>query len=377
MIIIEFGFILLFKLIKSNYYYCSNYNDCFMCNMDSFYEYRKSSEWINGQCLNRTTSHFSGIEEIFNNCSALQTDNYGCGEFEYYDLKNNTVDSSYTKDKFIILNITAHQTLFRTGLLNYCSFSYEIEDIYSTEIVEIYFEPNYYASFEGFGFVTYAIDGKEYKEKIIHKRNTIQKVKFNTTMEFKNLKSVKLKFVYDYFYNSFFFKLTLKRRNNTKLIIIIILIIIASFILLGILIFLSYKIYKKCKENRSRNNFNNRNNNYIINVNNNDNILTNSSRGRNLKRKVLISKDEVLINPQFLGPKKFQKKCQKYNTQCTICLNSFDGNDIVSFARCSHLFHYKCLISHIKSNNANNSYKSNCPNCKTDIINNFYKTIDH
>ena len=65
--------------------------------------------------------------------------------------------------KYILLNKTASISFIPTGILNYCSYSYEVEDFYESEKVEIYFKPSYYADFKGFGYVTYFIDGKEYK----------------------------------------------------------------------------------------------------------------------------------------------------------------------------------------------------------------------
>lgn len=361
--------IVLFKLIKSKFN-CSDYPDCFSCNLNSlYYKYRSSCIWINNECKTKNTSNNSlGIETIFDICSSQYKDNSECGQFEYYDLKNNIVNSSYTKDKYILLNKTASTSFIPTGILNYCSYSYEVEDFYVSEKVEIYFKPSYYADFKGFGYVTYFIDGKEYKEKIIHIRDTIKKVEFNTTMEFEKLRAIKIDIVYDVFYNSFYFKLILKRKNNNKKVIIIIAIVIVSLILIGIFIILIFDIVKKCKESRRH-----INHNYNIPTNN---ILTINITERNSERKILVPIDEVLTNPQFLGPQKCQKKYQKYNKDCSICLDKIKSDDIISFTRCSHLFHHKCLISFIKSNydnNNDNTYKSNCPNCKTDIIHKFYK----
>ena len=134
-----FVFVFLFKLIKSKCY-CSDYPDCFSCNLDSIYEYRSSCEWINNECQIKNTSNISsGIEAIFDICSSLHKGNSGCGKFEYYDLKNNTVNSSYTKDKYILLNKTVDYLffIFPTGILNFCSYSYEVEDFYESEKVEI------------------------------------------------------------------------------------------------------------------------------------------------------------------------------------------------------------------------------------------------
>ena len=79
--------------------------------------------------------------------------------------------------------------------------------------------------------------------------------------------------------------------------------------------------------------------------------------------------DDLLTNEKYLGPKKCKKEYEKYNIECTICLQKFkDDIDMVSLTPCYHLFHNKCLYIYFKKNKM-----AKCPNCKFDILNHYKK----
>ena len=70
---------------------------------------------------------------------------------------------------------------------------------------------------------------------------------------------------------------------------------------------------------------------------------------------------------EYLGPKQCKKEYEKYNIECTICIEKFKKRiDMVSITPCFHLFHYKCLKDYFQKNK-----NAKCPNCNFDIIKHF------
>ena len=102
---------------------------------------------------------------------------------------------------------------------------------------------------------------------------------------------------------------------------------------------------------------------------------------RNLPSKVPVRKRDrpedpfdlydILADEKYLGPKKCKKEYEKYNIECTICLEKFkDDIDIISLTPCYHLFHNKCLNQYFRKNK-----NAKCPNCKYNIINHYKKNL--
>jgi hypothetical protein len=121
------------------------------------------------------------------------------------------------------------------------------------------------------------------------------------------------------------------------------------------------RINENIINNINKNN-NNNNRNIVININNNIN-----SEGRLNNNNTIL--DEIFNNEKYLGPKKCKKEYEKYNIECTICLEKFKEDiDMVSLTPCYHLFHNKCLNIYFKKNKM-----AKCPNCKFDILNHYKK----
>ena len=184
-------------------------------------------------------------------------------------------------------------------------------------------------------------------------------------------------------------------KNNKYSNIIIVLSFLFSVIFIFIIIlFCCLKSRKKKIEtnvqisnNNQVNNRNDRNirfrnrssdiNNYFIYSNNrnvainvDDNIYNSNVRIHKSRIKE-ITLNDILADEKYLGPKKCKKEYEKYNIECTICLEKFkDDIDIISLTPCYHLFHNKCLNQYFRKNK-----NAKCPNCKYDIINHYKKNI--
>ena len=175
-----------------------------------------------------------------------------------------------------------------------------------------------------------------------------------------------------------------KTGNNTSLILKTSIIFSVLFI-----IFCACSCYFKCRKisnnrgvitriNNQVNNRNIRNNNYSdykyrnleLDANNiNYNIESQSNIIITIKK--VLTLEEILTNEKYLGSKKCKKEYEKYNIECTICLEKFKVDiDMVCLSPCFHLFHYKCLYDYFHANK-----KAKCPNCNYDIINHFQKKI--
>ena len=126
--------------------------------------------------------------------------------------------------------------------------------------------------------------------------------------------------------------------------------------------------YNRNTRNIRFSNNNNNNRNIALDVNNiNYNIDSHSNIIIPVKRPLTL--EEIFTNEKYLGPKKCKKEYEKYNIECTICLEKFkDDIDMVCLTPCSHLFHNKCLYDYFHANK-----NAKCPNCNSDIINHYQK----
>ena len=164
-------------------------------------------------------------------------------------------------------------------------------------------------------------------------------------------------------------------------------IITAAFITIIIIIIIIFACYCyfKCKKNdndegiirRNNNQVNreynrnirieNNNHNYISNDRNlafNVNNNINSQNNEIISVRKTLALDEILTNENYLGSKICKKEYEKYNIECSICLEKFKEDiDMISITPCFHLFHYKCLVDYFHTNNS-----AKCPNCNFDII---------
>ena len=101
----------------------------------------------------------------------------------------------------------------------------------------------------------------------------------------------------------------------------------------------------------------------IYNIDSHSNII--------IPEKKSLTFEEILANGKYLGPKKCKKEYEKYNIECTICLEKFKDNiDMVCITPCFHLFHHKCFYDYFHANK-----NTKCFNCNYDIINHYQKQI--
>jgi len=190
-----------------------------------------------------------------------------------------------------------------------------------------------------------------------------------------------------------------KDEENKKSNSFVVIIIISSVLFVAIIFLISYCCMKCRRSNRgieneiimnidqanngnninvrARNNNSNTNNIFIYNnrnrnivVNSNVNII-NSNDGLHNPKIEETTIDDILADEKYLGPKKCKKEYEKYNIECTICLEKFkDDIDIISLTPCHHLFHNKCLNKYFRKNK-----NAKCPNCNFDIINHYKKKL--
>ena len=171
-----------------------------------------------------------------------------------------------------------------------------------------------------------------------------------------------------------------KTETNSAIKIFLSIIIVILFLLM----FTICCYYLKCRQNsnderiiRINNRVNNGNNIIIRRVYNNNynfnniNFQTNvyiNSNNIIIPAKKEITLDEIFNDVKKLGPKKCKKEYEKYNIECTICLDKFkDDMDMISLTPCFHLFHHGCLYDYFQKNKS-----AKCPNCNFDIVT-YYK----
>ena len=115
--------------------------------------------------------------------------------------------------------------------------------------------------------------------------------------------------------------------------------------------------------NNNRNEANSANSNNstnISNVNDISNSINKSVNFQNLsdfekkKLQLILEMDEY----QYKHIQKYENREEK---ECAICLEDFQGIDILkAFYKCDHIFHKKCLLDWLKKHN-------DCPYCKHDL----------
>ena len=159
-----------------------------------------------------------------------------------------------------------------------------------------------------------------------------------------------------------------EKENKKKMTEIIVGTVCSAVVIIFFLLLIIYLKVYKCKK-RERNivvfHINNENidirdiNDNNINIYNHNNNI--NSNDRIIKNK--ISLDDIFNKVEYLGPKKCKKEYEKYNIECSICLEKFkDEIDMISITPCFHLFHNKCLSGYFKKNK-----KAKCPNCNFKI----------
>lgn len=172
-----------------------------------------------------------------------------------------------------------------------------------------------------------------------------------------------------------------EKGNDNKIKIITGIVCPCVVIIFAVLLIIYLRYYKCKKRERIRAVFHPNNENIDIrNINNNDNNVNiyNVQRNHhmdnniNSKDKIMdykIALFDIFTKEEYLGPKQCKKEYEKYNIECTICIEKFkDGIDMVSITPCFHLFHNKCLRDYFQKNK-----NAKCPNCNFDIINYFNK----
>ena len=152
------------------------------------------------------------------------------------------------------------------------------------------------------------------------------------------------------------------KSNKNKTVSLTLSIIFLSLFVIIICLLYFFVLKKKYIEiNNIRNQI------IMYNMNNNNNI--GQSENKNLKKE--LTKEQILRDPHYLGPKKCKKEFEKYNNRCSICLKRFKiGIDYISLTPCNHLFHYKCLNGYFKK-----TEEIKCPNCNYKIFEHYKKEI--
>lgn len=82
--------------------------------------------------------------------------------------------------------------------------------------------------------------------------------------------------------------------------------------------------------------------------------------------------EEVEDNPEILTEEEFNEleviKLDKFNIpsqdcECSICIDNFKEDQDIIKLQCTHIFHVKCIKSHLTS------YNNKCPLCRGNVIN--------
>ena len=89
----------------------------------------------------------------------------------------------------------------------------------------------------------------------------------------------------------------------------------------------------------------------------NSNVLFNNKNLSDFDKK----KDYLFLEMYQYQYKHIQKYDSRKETECAICLEEFQRNDIIKeFYKCKHIFHKECLKNWLKRSNE-------CPLCKYDL----------
>ena len=370
-----------FKSSSEEENYCSKYNYCISCNTCLGNYKNCPCYWEMDKCIYKN-SQFTNVYYAAQPCfeNNLENNSYTCGDLEVYDLKKKRVNLDYSGDRYIkiqkyrpnYMEQLKYEIIFKKKNI-FCIQEYDINDAYESIHISFWMmERNYiYYDFVGmqFGLLLYYLKNGTIFYAIID-----YIPKFINETEIKKI-SVIYWMTYDNWDQYIHFNMTInvaEKKNNKVKIILIIVFPSLAFIILLIILIICYK--KKCANNNNINDL--VNNNIIVRVNNNYNSNQDYYQ-TNTRRKVIkfvpLDMDFALSNSEFLGPKKIRQSYLKYqvNEQCIFCLRNFTKNDTISFTKCSHLFHYKCLYNFIKS-----TKKETCPICRSDLIKGLTKKIE-
>ena len=128
------------------------------------------------------------------------------------------------------------------------------------------------------------------------------------------------------------------------------------------------------EEDRRPHSYNNINQNNIRNNNNqNGNNINNSldfnyeERMENIRKKFgnsLVIK--CLLKRQIEEIKYIKSYGEEYGDNCTICMENFIENAIISKTPCEHIFHKKCFDTYLKE--IQKKDKLSCPNCNQNLL---------
>jgi hypothetical protein len=81
------------------------------------------------------------------------------------------------------------------------------------------------------------------------------------------------------------------------------------------------------------------------------------------KRKLRIIKEKTKKIFDNLEQHKYKIELNKYNSNCSICLEHFCENSMIVKLQCDHIFHVNCLKTWFE----NVIHELKCPNCFTKI----------
>lgn len=167
----------------------------------------------------------------------------------------------------------------------------------------------------------------------------------------------------------------IKNENKTDLMAIIFPIISSVFILTCLAIFITIYIRRL----KARNALENANNQAmeISRLRNHENIdsIINENPNAILFRERNSDKNKRILNDLFnngeLKEIKYNDSHNEYNSDCSICLDSFIKDDNIVILFCKHIFHKNCLKEWLEKN----ILKPKCPNCNYNVIHKTYENI--
>lgn len=73
-----------------------------------------------------------------------------------------------------------------------------------------------------------------------------------------------------------------------------------------------------------------------------------------------LSKTDHIISISSQRFQTLDEKIQEENKDCSICINSYNSDDMISITNCNHIFHTDCIKEWGK-------YKTQCPVCRTNL----------
>ena len=353
-----FFYIWLISLIKCDTEFCRLFdNDCYKCVLCEDENLSCDCFWnINGcTYLNRGYSTYDSWASKITICQNSDKSTYA--NYAFCPLsESKKTDSNLDSDNSITFTLKQDSQGYYGKKMTVCNYEYEQ---YTQEDIELQIE---FSS-------SISIKPKIYIESTdyLNSKKT-ENIYSNTNLDLSKVEKVSIKILFKDDYRSAPVTITLKvNSSNIARIISITLVVLFFAIVIGCIIFCSYRMYKNNEARKAARLYIYRQaqanmariaqeNNYYYGPEFQENSVDLEQMNKEKLDRLFRTKMVEHL---------YKKEYNEFGGGCSICLAEFKKKSKVSITSCKHVFHYKCIHDWLYKNIRN----PKCPNCNNEILN--------